>query len=452
MNKKYDYDLFVIGAGSGGVRAARTAAGYGAKVAIAEQQYLGGTCVNVGCVPKKLFVYASHVKHDQEDARGFGWTSSGSTFDWNTLVSNKNIEIARLNKIYENLLDNAGVKIIEGKAIIEGPHRVLVNSAEYTAERILIATGGKPYVPEFPGHEHVITSNEAFFLETLPEKMIIVGGGYIAVEFSGIFSGLGVEVHQLYRGDLFLRGFDNDLRNQLAAEMPKQGVNLQFNSEVNAIKKQGDVYQVTTTRGEILEVDLVMYATGRKPSADELGVNTTSVTLSAQGYIETNDSFQTNEPSIFALGDVTGGTELTPVATAEAMNFAAIYYGDNSTKLDYSNIPSAVFSQPNLASVGLTEQQAREALNDDLLIFRSEFKHLKHTLSGRDEKTFMKLLVHKSSDSVIGAHMMGKDAGEIIQGVAIAIKAGATKSNFDSTIGIHPTAAEEFVTMGKAAY
>ena len=447
MTTEFDYDLFVIGAGSGGVRAARTSAGYGAKVAIAEQQYLGGTCVNVGCVPKKLFVYASHVNHDIEDARGFGWETAGTTFDWKTLVKNKNTEIERLNGIYKTLLSNAGVELFEAKATITGPHSVQINDQEITAERILIATGGRPFVPAFPGSEHVITSNEAFFLEQLPKKMIIVGGGYIAVEFAGILSGLGVEVIQFYRGDLFLRGFDQDLREKLAMEIPKQGIQLNFNTDIASITPLDQQYQVTTVQGESLEVDLVMYATGRKPLVKELGLENTRVTLTPQGYIEANDHFQTNEASIFALGDVTGGVELTPVATAEAMNFSSRYYNAQPADMDYANIPSAVFSQPNLASVGFTEQKARDVLKDDLTIYRSEFKHMKHTLSGRDEKTFMKLLVQKSTDKVVGAHMMGSDAGEIIQGIAIAIKAGATKAHFDSTIGIHPTAAEEFVTM-----
>jgi len=447
VNTAFDYDLFVIGAGSGGVRAARTSAGYGAKVAIAEQQYLGGTCVNVGCVPKKLFVYASHVQHDIDDAKGFGWETSEARFDWPTLVRNKDTEISRLNGIYKNLLDNAGVALFEGKAVITGPNQITINDQVISAERILIATGGKPFVPEFPGSEHVITSNEAFFLEQLPKKIIIIGGGYIAVEFAGIFSGLGVEVHQFYRGDLFLRGFDQDLREKLAIEMPKQGVQLHFNTDIASIEKSHHGYQVTTAQGDTLDAGLVMYATGRKPLVDQLGLATTGVTLSSKGYIEADAHFQTQEPSIFALGDVTGGTELTPVATAEAMSFASRYFANKDKPMDYSNIASAVFSQPSLASVGLTEQQANEAHPDDLQIFRSEFKHMKHTLSGRDEKTFMKLIVQKSTDRVIGAHMMGADAGEIIQGIAIAIKAGATKADFDSTIGIHPTAAEEFVTM-----
>ena len=447
MNAKFDYDLFVIGAGSGGVRAARTSAGYGAKVAIAEQQYLGGTCVNVGCVPKKLFVYASHVQHDIDDAKGFGWETSGTRFDWKTLVDNKNTEISRLNDIYKNLLHNAGVELIEGTAVISGPNQITINDHTLTAKRILIATGGKPFVPEFPGNEHVITSNEAFFLEQLPQKMVIVGGGYIAVEFAGIFSGLGVEVYQFYRGDLFLRGFDQDLREKLATEMPKQGIQLHFNTDIASIEKSGDQYQVTTTQGAMLDVGLVMYATGRKPLVKQLGLQNTDVTLSPEGYIEANENFQTQEPTIFALGDVTGGVELTPVATAEAMSFSSRIYNNTDKPMDYTNIASAVFSQPSLASVGFTEQHARDVLKDDLKIFRSEFKHMKHTLSGRDEKTFMKLIVQKSTDRVVGVHMMGADAGEIIQGIAIAIKAGATKADFDATIGIHPTAAEEFVTM-----
>ncbi len=457
MSTTFDYDLVVIGAGSGGVRAARTAAGYGAKVAIVERQYLGGTCVNVGCVPKKLFVYASHYHEDFADARGFGWQVNDAQFDWTTLRENKNREIERLNGIYKNLLENAGVTLYEGEASLADAHTVRIVSDNgatqiLSADKILIATGGKPFVPDFPGSEHVITSNEAFYLDSLPQKMVIVGGGYIAVEFAGIFTGLGVEVTQFYRRDLFLRGFEKDLREKLAVEMPKHGIDLRFNTDIASIEQSDAGYCVTTKTGEKLNTDLVMYATGRVPLVDELGLANTAVTINERGYIAVNDVFQTTEPSVFALGDVTGGTELTPVATAEAMVFSSYYYGDQSQTIDYDNIPSAVFSQPNLATVGLSEERARERFGDaDVAVFKSSFRHLKHTLSGRDEQTFMKLVVQRSSDKVVGAHMLGSEAGEIIQGIAVAIRAGATKAVFDTTIGIHPTAAEEFVTLREEA-
>jgi len=443
----YDYDLFVIGAGSGGVRAARTSAATGAKVAIAEQQYLGGTCVNVGCVPKKLFVYASHYHDDFQDAKGFGWQVGESQFDWQTLVDNKNNEIKRLNGIYENLLNNAGVELINGRAELVDSHTVTVSGKQISAERILIACGGTPFVPEFPGSDLVITSNDAFYLEKLPKRALIVGGGFIAVEFACIFHGLGVEVTQFYRRDLFLRGFDQQIREKLSVEMRTKGVDLQFNTDIESISQKGDVLEVKTKDGRTLETDLVMYATGRVPVTDKLGLENTQVQLNDKGQIQANENFQTDDPAIYALGDVTGGIELTPVATAEAMVFTNQVFGDQSKTMDYDFIPSTVFSQPNLGTVGYTEEKAKELYPDDVDVYTSEFRHLKHTLSGNEERTFMKLLVQRSTDKVIGAHMLGADAGEIIQGIAVAIKAGATKAVFDSTIGIHPTAAEEFVTM-----
>lgn len=453
----YDYDLFVIGAGSGGVRASRIAAGLGAKVAVAEDMFLGGTCVNVGCVPKKLFVYGSHFSEEFEAAAGFGWTVGQAEFDWPTLRDNKTKEIERLNGIYERMLNNAGVSIIEGRGTIVDAHTVAVNGQNYTAERILLAVGGWPSVPDIPGKEHIISSNEAFYLESFPKRVIVVGGGYIAVEFAGIFNGLGSDTHLLYRGDLFLRGFDKDIRQFTAQELTKKGIDLRFNSNISSIKKQDDGSLLATLEdGSSLEVDAIMYATGRKPKTSNLGLENTQVQLAANGSIIVNDDFQTHEPSIYAVGDVIDRMQLTPVALAEGMALARNLYGPeyqgkNSQKVDYNFIATAVFSQPNIATVGYTEEQAKEKF-DSVAVFTSDFRHMKHTLSGVDERTYMKLLVDQKTDKVIGCHMVGADAGEIIQGLAVAIKAGATKADFDQTIGIHPTAAEEFVTMREPAY
>lgn len=442
----YQYDLFVIGAGSGGVRAARMSATLGANVVIAENRYLGGTCVNVGCVPKKLFVYASHFSEDFEIARGFGWEIQRSQFDWSRLIENKNAEIKRLNGVYQNILDKAGVKTITGSARLLDEHSVDVNGETYTAERILIATGGWPSVPDFPGNENVITSNEAFFLETLPEKIVIVGGGYIAVEFAGIFHGLGVETTLIYRGPLFLRGFDQDLRVNLAEEMQKKGIQILFNTNVTEIKKKGDELAVRLTSDEIRDTDVVMYATGRTPNSGNLGLENTKVELDDKGAIIVNEHYQTSVPSIYAIGDVTDRVNLTPVALAEGMSLAKFLYGNEDKPVDYADIPTCVFSQPNLGTVGLTEEQAKEKYGK-LDIYKSSFTPMKLSLTESKEKTFMKIIVDCKSDRVVGVHMLGPDAGEIIQGIGIAMKAGATKATFDATIGIHPTAAEEFVTM-----
>jgi glutathione reductase (NADPH) len=442
----FDYDLFVIGAGSGGVRAARMAAGFGARVAVAEDRYMGGTCVNVGCVPKKLYVYASEFGKAFGDARGFGWDSGKVPFDWATLRDNKKTEIARLNAIYRNLLSGVEADLIDGRAGIVDPHTVAVNGQHYRAEKILIATGGWPYIPEFPGNELAITSNEIFDLDAFPERLVVVGGGYIAVEFAGIFNGLGSQVTQLYRGPLFLRGFDSDIRAHAAQEIAKTGVDLRFEINVDSISRESGGLQVNLTDGSSLEADVVLYATGRKAHLQGLGLEHTGVRLSEFGTIEVDDHYRTAEPSIYALGDVTGGMELTPVALAEGMAFARRQFGAMDQQVDYDFIPTAVFCQPNIGTVGFTEDEARARFGH-IRLFKSTFRPMKHTISGRDEKTFMKLIVDKASDRVVGVHMMGPDAGEIMQGIAIALRAGATKALFDSTIGIHPTAAEEFVTM-----
>jgi glutathione reductase (NADPH) len=443
---KYDYDLFVIGAGSGGVRAARIAAGFGARVAVAEDRYMGGTCVNVGCVPKKLYVYASEFGKDFQDARGFGWDSDTPGFNWATLRDNKKTEISRLNAIYRNLLAGVEAQIIDGRGRIIDAHTVAVGEQHFTADKILIATGGWPHVPDFPGSEYAVTSNEIFDLDAFPKRLLIVGGGYIAVEFAGIFNGLGSAVTQLYRGPLFLRGFDADIRAHAAQEIAKTGVDLRFEVNVQSISPGAGGLQVALTDGTILEVDTVLYATGRKANLTDLGLENVNVTVNEFGTLEVDDDFRSNEPSIFSLGDVTGGMELTPVALAEGMSFARRQFGKLENQVDYDFIATAVFCQPNIGTVGFTEEEARSKFGH-IRLFKSTFKPMKHTISGRDEKTFMKLIVDKASDRVVGVHMMGPDAGEIMQGIAIALRAGATKATFDTTIGIHPTAAEEFVTM-----
>ena len=445
-NTGYDYDLFVIGAGSGGVRAARMAAAMGAKVAIAEDRYMGGTCVNVGCVPKKLYVYASEFGKGFKDAQGFGWRSGEPSFDWATLRDNKKAEISRLNAIYERLLENPGATIIEGRAHLHNAHTVQVNGVDYTAEKILLATGTWPFVPDMPGAEHMLTSNEIFDLEIFPERLLIVGGGYIATEFAGIFNGLGSRVTQVYRGDLFMRGFDADIRQFLASEVRKSGVDLRFNTDPDRIELTADGYLAIMDDGSTVEADAILCATGRRPHLQGLNLEITDVTYTEHGFIKVNDHFQTAEPSIYAVGDMIGGPQLTPVALAQGMAFARRYFGNEPDTVDYDYVATAVFSQPNVGTVGYTEEQARATFGD-VTVYRSEFKPMKHTLSGRDERSMFKLIVDAASDKVVGLHMVGPDAGEICQGMAIAMRVGATKRDFDRTIGIHPTAAEEFVTM-----
>lgn len=444
----HDFDLFVIGAGSGGVRAARFAAGYGARVAVAESRYLGGTCVNVGCVPKKLLVYGAHFTEDFEQASGFGWSLGEANFDWPTLIANKNREIERLNGIYRNLLTNSGVSLFEGHARIVDAHTVEVNGQRHSAERILIATGGWPQIPDIPGREHAISSNEAFFLKQLPKRVLVVGGGYIAVEFASIFHGLGAQTSLLYRGDLFLRGFDGAVREHLRDELNKKGLDLQFNADIANIKRQADGSLAATLKdGRVLEADCVFYATGRRPMLDNLGLENVEVKLDKRGYIEVDDLFQTSTPSILALGDVIGRVQLTPVALAEGMAVARrLFKPEEYRPLDYSMIPTAVFSLPNIGTVGLSEEQAIEA-GHKVKVFESRFRPMKLTLTENPERTLMKLVVDADSDRVLGCHMVGPEAGEIVQGLAVALKAGATKQIFDETIGVHPSAAEEFVTL-----
>ncbi len=447
----WDYDLFVIGAGSGGVRASRMAARYGARVAVAESRYLGGTCVNVGCVPKKLFVYGSHFSEDVEDAAAYGWRIDAPKFDWPTLRDNKTREIERLNGIYRDLLDAAGVEIITGVARLKDRHTIEIDGRQaVTARQILIATGGWPSLPEFPGREHVITSNEAFYLPEFPRRVVVVGGGYIAVEFAGIFNGLGAAATLLYRGDLFLRGFDDSVRAFVAEQLRQKHIDLQFGARVARVELTArGARSVVLEDGRVFEADLVLYATGRSPNVAGLGLHEVGVALTDRGAVAVDDRYRTNVDNIYAIGDVIDHVQLTPVAIAQGMVVADNLFNGANRTLDYTGIPTAVFCQPNIGTVGLTEAQA-QAHNGNVRIFESSFRPLKHTLTGRDERTFMKLVVDAGSDRVVGAHMVGPDAGEILQGLGVALKAGATKAQFDATIGIHPTAAEEFVTMREA--
>lgn len=443
---QYDFDLFVIGAGSAGVRAARMAAGQGKKVAVAENLYLGGTCVNVGCVPKKLFVYASEYPHIAKDAKGYGLDFSLNAFDWPTLRDNKTAEIERLNKIYQSLLDNSGAKTIWGKGKVTGAHTVAVGEDEYSAEKILLATGGWPIIPDIPGKEYFITTNEVFYLDTFPKEVLVVGSGYIAVEFAGIFNGLGAKTTIASRSGKLLRGFDEDTRVFAEQEILKKGPKLVPEQPKSIEQLSNGRLRVSFEQYDSLEVDTVLCATGRKPNVENLGLEQNGIELTQNGTVKVDKYYATSVPSIFAMGDLIDGPQLTPVALAEAMAFLRQQYGNSKAALNYDNIPTAVFSQPNLATVGLSEEAAIKK-GHDIVIFQSDFKAMKHTLTDSQERTFMKLVVDKNSDQVLGAHMVGDHAGEMMQGIAVALKAGATKANFDETIGIHPTSAEEFVTM-----
>lgn len=443
----YDVDLFVIGAGSGGVRCARMAAAAGAKVAIAEERYLGGTCVNVGCVPKKLFVLAAHYHEDFADAAGFGWDPGEVQFEWARLRTNKDREITRLNGVYRTLLESRGVKIIESRARLVDPHTVEVGGECISARHVLVATGAWPYVPDFPGREHVVTSNEMFHLEHLPARAVVVGGGYIAVEFAGILNGLGVETTLAYRGDSLLRHFDADLGAALATELPRKGVSLRLGAEVQSIEKRSvGGLRVLYADGSVQETELVLYATGRRPYSHGIGLEECGVELRPDGSIVVDDYYRSRVPSIHAIGDVIGGPELTPLALAQGMALVSTLFKAEPRTVPLENIPTAVFSQPSIGTVGLSEADAR-VKHGDIRVYSSGFRALKNTLSGNPERTLMKLVVDADTDRVLGAHMIGPDAGEIIQGLAVALQAGATKAMFDATLGIHPTAAEEFVTM-----
>ena len=451
MQESFDYDLFVIGGGSAGVRAARMAAQRGARVALAEAAQLGGTCVNLGCIPKKLYSYAAHYGEAFEEAAGYGWQVEGHpTLDWATLKSRRAQEILRLNGIYRSLLDKAGVHILQDWAQLTDAHTVqLAGSGQRVrARHILVATGGRPHVPDIPGRELVITSNDMFDLEPFPKRLLVVGGGYIASEFASIFQGLGAQVTQLYRGGQILRGFDAEIASFVATEMQKKGVQLRLQADITAVRRGSTGLRATLQNGEVLEADAVLYATGRVPLVQGLGLEAAGVRLSDKGAIEVDAQYRTSVPSILAAGDVTARAQLTPVALAEAMVIVDTLFGAGTRTLNYDFIPTAVFTHPSIGTVGYTEEAARERFGgDDIRVFRSEFKALRHTLSDSTERTLMKLVVQTSTDRVVGLHMVGAEAGEIVQGFAVALRAGATKAVFDSTIGIHPTAAEEFVTM-----
>ncbi len=440
MKHEFDYDYFVIGAGSGGVRSARIAAGHGAKVGVAEGRFLGGTCVNIGCVPKKLMAYAADYHAQFEDAIGFGWSQETPSFNWSTLIQNKDTEIERLNGIYKNLLGNAGVTIHADYASFIDKNTLQVGKDTITADKVLIATGGSPRRPDFEGAEHMIVSDDAFYLDALPNHIVIYGAGYIAVEFAHIFHGLGAKVTLIHRGDNILRGFDDDIRAHLRDEMIKQGVDFRFNTTIVKATETS----VTLSDGTIIECDKAMAAIGRDAKTDSLNLDAIGL---PDGTITVNDHYQTSIDNIYAVGDVTGRVELTPVAIKEGHWLADTLFGNiNRPAPSYDNIPTAVFSRPNIGTVGLTEAQAKDK-GHDVKCYTSHFKPMVHSLSGRDERTFMKLVVDIKTDRVLGVHVCGLDSSEMLQGFGVAIKAGATKAMFDETIGIHPTSAEELVTM-----
>jgi glutathione reductase (NADPH) len=444
---RYDFDMITIGAGSGGVASSRRAGSYGARVAIVEESRIGGTCVLRGCVPKKLLVYGAQFADAFADAAGFGWTVAPPKFNWPSLIGAKNKELDRLEQIYVNMLKNSAVEIIEGRGVLVDPHTVEVAGRAYTAENILIATGGHPTVPAIPGIEHVISSNEALDLPKLPRKIIIVGGGYIAVEFAGIFRGFGCEVVEMIRREELLHGFDDDIRVSLALEMRNRGIEIHTRTQVARIEKDPrEGYTVFTGIGQEISADLVMYATGRGPNTKGLGLDAVGVKSNEKGAVLVDEWQKTSVPNIYAVGDVTDRLNLTPVAISEGRAIAETLYNNNPIKVDHADVPTAVFSNPPIGTVGLTEEQARKEYGD-VEVYAARFRPMKNTLSGREERTFMKLVVDGRSDRVLGCHMLGPDAPEIVQGLAIAIKCGASKKMFDQTVGIHPSAAEEFVTM-----
>ncbi|ODT99796.1 MAG: glutathione-disulfide reductase [Rhodospirillales bacterium SCN 65-16] len=450
----YDYDLFVIGAGSGGVRASRIAAGHGARVGICEDYRVGGTCVIRGCVPKKLLVYGSKFAHEFEDAEAFGWTVPTPTHSWPTLRDNVNKEVDRLNAVYLRLLDGAGVKLHMGRGRLMDRHTIQVGEQTITADKILIATGGHPVIPPIPGREHAITSNEVFHLAEFPKRITIVGGGYIAVEFAGIFNGLGAKVDLVLRRDRVLRGFDEECRTFVHQALGDSGIRLRTEMEIGRIVAKGPdgksgPFEIHTPHGGMFETDCVLYATGRAPNTSGLGLEKAGVQLDKAGAIAVDEWSKTTAENIWAVGDVTDRINLTPVAIMEGHCFADTEFGKKPRKADHRDVPSAVFCQPELANVGLTEEQAKLQLGE-LRVFTAAFRPMKYTISGRHQRTFMKLIVEAATDKVVGIHMVGDDAAELIQGLAVAVKAGATKAQFDTTVGIHPTAGEEFVTMRTA--
>ncbi len=444
---QYDFDMFTIGAGSGGVASSRRAGSYGARVAICEDDRVGGTCVLRGCVPKKLLVYGSHFRHEFEDAAGYGWSVPETKLDWKKLQAAKDKELDRLNGVYKRLLRDSGVQLIEGRGRVVDPHTVEVAGKRYTAAHILIATGSHAYLPEVTGIEHAITSDGALSLKELPRRVIVVGGGYIGVEFAGIFNALGAKVTMLIRGDTLLRGFDDDVRAFLTQEMRKKGVDIRSEVFVRDLEKRSDgSLSVLTKMGDTLEADTVLFATGRMPNTRSIGLEEVGVKLNEKGAVVVDAGSRSSVESIYAVGDVTDRLNLTPVAIGEGRALAETLFNDNPMQLDHAGVPSAVFSQPPVCTVGLTELEAR-GLHEAVDVYVSSFKPMKFTLSGRDERTMMKVVAERSSGRVLGFHMVGQDAPEIVQGMAVALKCGVTKKQLDSTVGIHPTAAEEFVTM-----
>ncbi|WP_189640752.1 glutathione-disulfide reductase [Paramylibacter ulvae] len=443
----YDFDLFVIGAGSGGVRAGRLAAATGAKVAVAEEYRYGGTCVIRGCVPKKLMVYASEFSEMFEDAAGYGWTVGETSFDWATLIAAKDKELERLEKIYAKNLGGAGAQMFDTRATVTGPHSVkLASGEEFSAKTILIATGGRPFVPNIDGSEHVITSNDIFHLTSQPKRALVVGGGYIACEFAGILNGMGTQVTQFYRSEQILRGFDNEVRDHVANEMRAKGIDLRVNTDLaGAITKVGNELHLTDNNGDKYVFDTILYATGRVPNTDNLGLETAGVELGKKGEVIVDQYSRTNVDSIYAIGDVTDRVQLTPVAIREGVAFVETVFHDNPTSPDHELIPTAVFTQPEIGTVGMGEEEARS--KEEIEVYSAAFRPMKHILAGKDEKMLMKLIVSKATRVVLGVHIVGHAAGEMIQLAGIAVKMGATKEQFDATVAVHPTAAEELVTM-----
>ncbi|ANN77845.1 glutathione-disulfide reductase [Bordetella flabilis] len=451
--ERFDYDLFLIGAGSGGVRAARMAAQHGVRVAVAEAAALGGTCVNAGCIPKKLLSYAAGYAEAFHESAGYGWHGQAPVLDWEALKAARAAELARLNGVYARLLASSGVQVIAGRGRLEGPHTVVVGGNRYTARHIVVATGGVPYVPDLPGRELAVTSDRMFDLPRIPRRLAVVGAGYIACEFASIFRGLGVEVTLVHRGNHLLDGFDADVRRFLAEEMGRKGIDIKLNWTVESLARGDDGgLTLTSGMGATCDADVVLFATGRVPNTANLGLESAGVQLDDKGAIVVDENYRTNLTSVHAIGDVSSRKQLTPVALAEAMALVECLFGAGRLSVDYDFIPTAVFTHPNVGTVGQTEAEARAASGQDgVIVYRSDFRALRHTLSGSGERTLVKLVVDKATDRVIGLHMVGPDAGEVIQGFAVALRAGATKALFDSTIGVHPTVAEEFVTLRQPA-
>ncbi|MFM0079056.1 glutathione-disulfide reductase [Paraburkholderia sediminicola] len=447
----HDFDLFVIGGGSGGVRASRIAAGYGAKVAVAEEYRLGGTCVIRGCVPKKLMMYASQFGMALEDSKGFGWGVPEASHEWQSLIRAKDIEVARLERVYEELLGKAGVEAIKGRATIVGAHEVRVNDVSFTASHILVATGATPDVPEIPGAELMVTSSDVLAMQHAPERVAIVGGGYIACEFAGIFKGLGSKVWMVHRGLKLLRGFDEQVREHIGSELAANDIQMRLANTIVGVERKHNAYLLFLGSGEILEVDQVMAATGRRPNSGSLGLERVGVHVDARGAIPVDSFSRTSCEHIYAVGDVTNRLNLTPVAIHEGQAFADTVFGGMPRRADHEGVPLAVFSQPQVAAVGLTEEQAC-AIHGRVRVYSSVFRPMRAALSGRNERVLVKLIAEATTERILGAHIVAPDAAEIIQGIAIALKAGATKADFDATLGVHPSVAEEFVTLRNARY